>query len=50
MREAEEMKKLLDVYEQRMMEAQSSSSTSNKSDDTENAEDEGSSPIILNKV
>ena len=50
LREAEEMKKLLDVYEQRMKEAQSSSSANNKSDGTENAEDEGSSPIILNKV
>ena len=50
LREAEEMKKLLDVYEQRMKEAQSSSSANNKSDGTENAEDEGSNPIILNKV
>ncbi len=50
LREAEEMKKLLDVYEQRMLEAQSSSSPSDKSDNTEMTEANGSSSIILNSV
>lgn len=50
MREAEEMKKLLDVYEQRMLEAQTSSSPQDISDDTELTEVDGSSPIVLNHV
>lgn len=50
LREAKEMKKLLDVYEQRMLEAQSSSSQHDNSDDTEETEVGESSPIILNHV
>ena len=50
LREAEEMKKLLDVYEQRMLEAQSSTSPRDGSDDTEMTEAEGSSATILNNV